>query len=259
MGGMAQRLLELSVSLPTGPLLLAAIGLAAVAAKRKRLGWSLVGLGGGSLLLLSLPLVASWLLLSLEVEPFDPARFEPGPGDAIVVLGGDVELEAPEFGGPTLGALSLQRVRYAARVARRTGLPVLTTGGPVRRPPGAERAPTIGRLMSDVLEDELGVSVRWIEERSSNTHQNAVLAAEMLAPAGIRRVLLVTHAWHMPRARESFEAQGLEVVPAATGYCVRPRPEVSDFVPSTRALRLASFAVHEWVGRAWYALRYGGG
>lgn len=82
---------------------------------------------------------------------------------AIVILGGGVRRHAPEFGGETLGRLTLERVRYGARVARETRLPLLVTGGALFG------GSTEAALMKRALEEEFNVAVRWTEERSRDT------------------------------------------------------------------------------------------
>ena len=114
-----------------------------------------------------------------------------------MILGGGVRT-APEFGGETLGRLTLERVRYGARVARQTTLPVLVSGGVVYG--GTAEAV----LMKRALEEELNVAVRWTEERSRDTRSNAAESAAILRPAGVQRVLLVAHGFDMPRATAEF-------------------------------------------------------
>jgi uncharacterized SAM-binding protein YcdF (DUF218 family) len=96
--------------------------------------------------------------------------------------------------------------------------------------------------------------VRWTEERSANTRQNIAFAAEILRAEGIDTVLLVTHAWHMPRAVAECERAGLRALPAPTCFRAWPPLELTSFWPSERALRESTWALHEWVGRAWYAV-----
>ncbi|MEW6071776.1 MAG: YdcF family protein [Planctomycetota bacterium] len=236
---------------PLSLFLLAAAGLL-LARWRRRAGRAVATGALLLLVLLCVPAVAALLLRSLEcAPPLDPAA-PGGDAAAIVVLGADMESRAPEYGGVTLAALSLERARYAARLHHRTGEPVLVTGGPLRR-----GAPAIAALVAELLREELGVPVRWVEASARNTWENAALSAPLLAAAGVRRIHLVTHAWHMRRAAACFSAQGLEVVPAPTGFRVAPRPELRDFLPSAKALRESSLALHEWIGIAWYALRRG--
>jgi uncharacterized SAM-binding protein YcdF (DUF218 family) len=239
--------------LPPASLLLLALAGLLVSRRRPRAGRALAAAALLALVLLALPIVAAPLLRSLQIHPPLPPGADARGAQAIVVLAGDARRGAEEFGGATLGRLSLERARYAAALARATGLPVLTSGGVAHF-----RQPAMGRMLADFLGGELGVQVRWVEDASTDTLENARRSAGILGPAGVRRVLLVTHAWHMPRAAAAFEAAGLEVVPAPTG-AREPQPaEPGAFVPSARALQESAWAVHEWIGRAWYSLRASG-
>ena len=166
------------------------------------------------------------------------------------MLSAGLDVEAPEYGGPTVDALSLQRVRYAARLARTTGLPVLASGGQPR-----EDEPSIASVMAQALEQDFGVAAHWLEERSTDTHQNAEFSAAILREAGVERIYLVTHAWHMPRAQAAFERAGLAVTPAPTAF-TGPPPRLY-LAPSTTSLRNSYYALHEMAGRLWYRLAYG--
>jgi uncharacterized SAM-binding protein YcdF (DUF218 family) len=107
--------------------------------------------------------------------------------------------------------------------------------------------------MRDSLAADFNAPPRWVEGDSLNTRENAERAQALLAADSIRRVYLVTHAWHMPRARRAFEAAGLEVVAAPTGYTpITPSPMA--WVPSGHALRNTYLAMREWLGQAWYRL-----
>jgi uncharacterized SAM-binding protein YcdF (DUF218 family) len=215
--------------------------------KRPRLGATLIAGSVAAFVLLSMPFVAALLLGSLQDEAA-PAAPDPRCG-AIVVLAADASLVAPEHGGPTCGPMTLERVRYAARLARETGTPVLVSGGPPRAGVRSH-----AEMMKDVLERELGVAVRWTEGRSGDTRDNARMSAEILAREGIGRAYLVTHAWHVPRARAELRHARIEVVAAPTGFRAPPTFELGAFVPTAKALRESSWAFHEWIGRAWYAL-----
>lgn len=226
---------------PTGPLLLAIVGLALLR-MRPRLGHALAWLGVLSLLALSLPLVSHALLRSLHpVAPLDPARA--AQAQAIVILGGGLRRDAAEYGGDTLGRLTLERVRYGAFLARRTGLPVLVSGGAVH---GGTAEAT---AMKEALEKEFGVAVRWTESKSRNTNGNAEYSAKLLIPDGIQRVLLVAHGFDMARAVAEFEAAGLEAIPAPT---VIPAERFAfdhpvELLPSMAALHSSYYALYEWL------------
>jgi len=222
-----------------------------VARRKPKLGRALVIGSAAALVLLTLPLVAALLLRSLQTAP--PAEFEsvvPAPG-AVVVLAADSVIDAPEYGQDTLGSLSLVRVRYAALLVRETDLPILVSGGPART-----GALALAEFMRAALEDEYGVGVSWIEDRSGNTRQNAKYSAMMLHEAEISRIYLVTHAWHMPRARMAFATVGLKVVPAPTGFLARPAPEFGDFIATASGLQMSYYAFYEAIGYIWYSIRY---
>ena len=238
---LAKKLLAGLVLPPTGPLLVALVGLTLLGFKRKW-GAAFAWVGVVSLLAFSLPSVSHALLRAMDRHPaldFAAAR----EAQAIVILGGGLRRNAPEYGGDTLGRLTLERVRYAALVARKTKLPVLTSGGAVY----AGTAEAV--VMKRALEEEFGVPVRWTETRSRNTRTNARETAALLMPLGITRVLLVAHSFDMPRAIAEFESAGLRVIAAPTAV-IGDQPADShplDWLPSMAALHGSYYALYEFV------------
>src|SRR6266702_5907359 len=238
------------VLLPPASLFLLFVAGLVVARRRRWLGGGMQ-LGAVILLIaLSLPIVAQNLLRSLEPEgPLDLATVARSGAGAIVVLAGDLA-ETPEYGGVTIGALTLERLRYAARLARQSALPVLVTGGIF----DAGGRP-LAALMRDALTADFGVAAPWIEERAQTTDENARFSAAILRSEGIGTVVLVTHAFHMRRAALAFAEARLTVVAAPTMFTPSgTAPET--LVPSARALRLSYFALHGWLGLVWYRLGY---
>jgi uncharacterized SAM-binding protein YcdF (DUF218 family) len=236
---------------PTGPLLVCIAGLLLIRRSvLPRLGKTMAWAGVLALLLLSWGPVSGLLMRAVAVaKPLDYA--EARQAQAIVVMGGGLRRRAPEYGGDTLGVLTLERVRYGAYVARRTALPVLVTGGVVFK--GRSEAD----VMREALESEFDVPVRWAETASRDTHQNAVNSARLLSEHGVRRVVLVTHAFDMPRASREFRRAGLEVVAAPTGV---PGPFELDhplqLLPSAAAFQSSYYATYEIVANAvlWFRL-----
>lgn len=174
--------------------------------------------------------------------------------EPIVILSAGRRTYAPEFGAETLDELSLERVRYGASLAKETHLPVLVSGGL-----GGGGAPSLAMLMANALRSDYGIEARWLESRSGNTAQNAIFSSEILRAAGIKRVIFVTHAWHMKRARAAFLASGMSVFPGPTAFY---GPAGGDdvllgFVQRIESLRMSGFALHEIIGSQWYRLRYG--
>jgi|SRR5215471_12631699 len=212
---------------------------------------------GGGALVLSVPLVANALVDRLQIFPaLGAAEIDAaanGPPAAIVILAAGRRRYAPEFGGESLDAFSLERTRYGADLARQTGLPVLVSGGLGTK----DRAP-LALLLAETLAEDYGVKAKWQEARSENTAENAILSAEILGKAGISRILLVTHAWHMKRARAAFAANGIAVIAAPTAFYGRAQDSFPEgLIPSSSALRMSGYALHEIIGSQWYALRYG--
>ncbi len=218
--------------------------------RRRRWAFGLAAFATALLVLQSLPLAAGALMASLEARA-GPVIENADGAQAIVVLGSGLELDQPEYGGDTAGERTLLRLRYGAVLARRFGLPVLVTGG---RPQDATR--TEAAVMAEILDREFAVKARWQEGESRNTAENASRSAAILRAAGIRRVVLVTQAFHMPRAVRLFRAAGLEVIPAPTQFKSAARSPLGplDLLPQSKALRNSYFALHEWLGIAWLAL-----
>lgn len=232
---------------PLNLILLCAAGLW-LRRSRPRLGLALGAGALATLVILSTPAGALLLLAPLENRNPPLASAQGTGAQAIVALGGGRMMRAQEYGGRDIPSPpTLARLRYAAKLHRETGLPVLASGG---APEGA--AEPEAALMARSLQQDFEVPVRWIESRSHDTAQNAAFSAPLLAQAGVRRILLVTDGIHMPRARTAFERAGIEVVAAPTALWSRARLTPADFLPGGEGLRRSHYALHEWIGIAWY-------
>jgi len=225
------------------------LGLAALC-RRRRWAFGLALAGGLLLFVQSLPLVANMVIATLEERAGAVLR-QPAGAQAIVVLASGLRREAAEYGGDTANERSLVRLRYGAALARQLKLPLLVSGG---RPEKASRSEA--EVMAEIIEREFGVAVRWRETESQDTADNAAMSARMLQAAGVRRVVLVTQAFHMPRARRLFEAAGLEVIAGPTDFRSGPwePPGLFDFLPQPKALQTSYYALHEWLGILWLQL-----
>lgn len=213
-------------------------------------GMILVAISG--LFLLSLPIVAGSLLHSLEVHPVLDTTQPVAEDSAIVVLSAGMYQDAPEYGGDdTVGTLTLERLRYAAKLHRDFGLPVVTTGGIL-----GDVETSLAEAMAKVLTGELGVGRVWQETEAFNTQQNAAFTETLLRSHGISTVYLVTHSWHMRRAVLVFEQAGLTVIPAPTRLGGPFELSIGLFVPNAGALNVSYYALHEWLGQLWYLLAY---
>lgn len=236
-----------AVALPPGPSIL--LFLLALSLPSPKLRHACLILGLGSLYVSSLSVTSGWLRSQLETYP--PVALEHIAAEAIVVLGADRRHDAPEYGGDTIAGLGLERLRYAATLQKQTGLPVLVSGGSVGDEPVSE-----AELMRGILK-EFGVETTWVEGKSRNTYENGLFSSRLLKGIGIGEILLVTHAWHMPRAQEAFEQAGMRVIPAPTGIMEQNHTrEFGDWLPRASALQMNFLALHELLGRVWYRYRY---
>jgi uncharacterized SAM-binding protein YcdF (DUF218 family) len=234
--------------LPPGIVLLVLLVALVLAWRRPLSAWKPLLLAFLLLYAFSTPFLGRTLLHILEPAYANPAADT--SGQAIVVLGGGTYFSAPEYGGDTVKAQVLERLRYAAQLHRALQKPILVTGGTPEGNPTPE-----AQLMRDVLQRDFQVPVEWVEASSGNTLENARASFLMLNAAGVRRIYLVTHAWHMPRAKLSFRSTGFTVIPAPTGYATNFELTALDFLPSSNALVDSARFLHEAVGLAWYYIR----
>ncbi|MBA1203042.1 YdcF family protein [Pseudomonas capeferrum] len=242
--------------LPPGILFLLLLAAWWLRARRPRLAALCFALGLGGLWLMSLPLTVEHAARQLETEP--PLAMDEWTGlsaraDAIVVLGAGRERGDPAWDGQDQpSGVALERMRYAARLAKASGLPVLTSGGLHYGTPPSE-----ARLMGERMKEDFDVIVRWEEESSRTTWENAQMTAALLQPEGIRRVVVVTQAWHMQRARWSFEQSGFDVVAAPVGFLGgdHARP-YAGLLPEGKAIWQSGQLLNEAAGLLGYRLFY---
>ena len=195
------------------------------------------------MLILSLPVTGNFLLQSLEtIPPISEVQLK--HVQAIVVLGGGTNSQAPEFGNEdTVNRWTLQRLRYGAYLQQLTVQPILVTGG----------APYGGRpeaaAMAETLQRDFHAKDIWIEDQSKDTAENATYSATILKERGIQRIALISQAWHLPRAIKLFEQEGLTVSPAPTGYTHEDNEPIIRWLPKASALDKSSIALKEYLGR----------
>ena len=227
---------------PTALLLPLALG---VALRRR---W-LAGLALAGLVLLALPITAP--ALNELMADTAPVRADLRP-QAIVVLSAE-RRDGPPGGvleGEDIGAFTTERVRAGVVLARRTGLPVLVSGGVLK--PGT---PPIAATMARIMTDEFRFTPRWVEGKSLTTWENAVFSAAMLRADGITTIYLVTTSWHMARSRLAFERAGLAVVPMPARAMQGPTWAAWEFIPTAASWQRSYYALHEVIGYWWYRVR----
>lgn len=246
--------------LPPTPFLLLVLWGAWLLPRRRALGWTLLLLAILGLWLTSTaglsravmqhllnapPELREAELAALKREP----QSERNPKTAIVVLGGGRRIPAPEYGTATLHPRSVERLRYGIWLSRETGLPLAFSGGIGR---GGETGPTEAELAQRIAEQEFGRPLRWLENSSRDTHENASNTVALLRAQGVERIVLVTHAYHLPRALKNFEqaAMGskMQLLPAPTGGPGRGAWKWTDWLPSHRGVEENRLVWHEWLG-----------
>ncbi len=202
-----------------------------------------------ALILLGMPIVSNNLLLTLETN-LPTAAPADHPPLAIVVLGAEVIRSRSEQLGARPGPLTLERLRATVALARRTGLPILVSGGSTRLDNAA-----VGTVMAASLADDFRTPARWVEDELRDTWENARFSADILRREGITSIYVVTSPWHMRRALLAFRGTGLTVTAAPTPLDDPLAPNITDFLPRAGAGLIAYYALHEWIGYEWYKLR----
>ena len=234
---------------PLSLLLLLALGIFLLY-RRRKLAKPLILAAFGLFWIASTPYFAEGALHLLEAQTI-PLDSSTKNADAIVILGGGTYFHAPEYAGQdTIGEATLMRLRYGAKLQRETGKPILVTGG---KPLG--NSVSEAQQMRSSLEQDFRVQVRWIEDASDNTFENAHYSFQTLQKDSIKKIYLVTHAWHMPRAANVFRHAGFEVIEAPTAFTTRYHIDLLAFLPQAEALRDSRIFMHEVIGLLWYRVK----
>jgi len=232
---------------PASPLLLATAGLLWL---RHGVGRLLIATGLVTLWLLSCNAVAVWLAQRVlpqvsVLEPSRKAQLGASGIQAIVVLGGGVQPVAPEYGQAQPNASTAARLRYGIQLAKRSGLPLAFAGG-VGWSNAGQAVPSEAST-AQVFSVELGVTLRWIDNQSRDTAENAARMHDLLAAAGIHHIALVTHAWHMPRSQALFETAGFTVLPTPMGFVLPSERPLLEWLPSAHGLTASRQVLREWL------------
>ena len=249
--------------LPPVPFLLLILIGARLLLPRRGLGWFVVVVGVLGIWFCGCNITADWIDRLLLKPPRElsrdriaelknDARRSP-QGTAIVVLGGGLEPYAPEYGVANLMAPSLERLRFGLWLGRESGLPVAFSGGvgwAGADPGGSTEAEVAGRI----AQQEFGRPLRWTETESRDTRENAARTVALLKRSGVQRIVLVTHAYHMPRALRAFtdaaraQDPGLVIEAAPIGLARRLERTELDWMPGTLGSTRVRNTLREWLG-----------
>jgi len=232
---------------PASLLLLALLGLL-LALRKKKSGLAVASSSLLLLAVLSCHGTAVWLARTVlpQFAPMPVAGLKTQQVQAIIVLGGGVLPQAPEYGSSQPAAHTAARLRYGVWLARQSGLPLGFTGG-VGWAANAAQTDSEAEVATRVAREDYGVALRWSEAQSRDTSGNARLLAPLLQRDGVQRIALVTDAWHMPRAVAAFERAGLTVIPAPMGQVLPVQRELLSWVPSAHGLLASQQVLREWL------------
>ena len=196
----------------------------------------------------------AWLLVTPLENLEKPLLATKNTGaQAIVVLSAGSLAVNPEYDNKAIpDYVALGRIRYAAKLYRDTGLPILASGGLGSKSVDHD---SFGLSMARVFEYEFAIPVKWHEDQSSNTRENADFSAKILKRDGVTHILLVTDAMHMRRAKLVFEQAGLRVTCAPTLFFSRDEIGLFSYLPSAEGLRRSHYAMYEWLGLLWYWMK----
>lgn len=203
----------------------------------------------------SMPLISTALIGTLERE-YAPMRVDETPkSEVAIVLGGGVMGVSPpramtEISDGTNHLLYAARLFKAGRVEK-----IIVVGGSMIRPADG---PVDGANARDILVEwgipEIAISA---EEMRPNTYENARKIKDMKRNRPFESALLITSAYHMPRAVAVFENAGVSIIPAPVNVKILRGAPVSllDFLPSADALHQSTLALREWLAILVYRLR----
>ncbi len=198
---------------------------------------------------LSTPFVANKIWQSLETNQRLARAQTYSPASAIVVLSGMARLSESSQGLVFEWEQASDRFWAGVDLFQAGKAPLLVfTGG---RQPWSASKQTEGQWLAQqalrfgIAQDRIKVSA---EVR--NTAQEAQAVAALISQ---RDILLVTSAFHMPRAQKIFQDAGFRVTPVPVDFQQEVDPQRwSDFFPRARELRKSSDAIREWIGRLYY-------
>ncbi len=247
-----------ALALPPVPLLLLVLVGARLIPWQRAFGWMLVllsiillwasgcaGLGDwmGRTLLSSPPPLSADRLADLK-----KAAAAGKPGVVVLMLGGGREAFAPEYGVASLSHHSLERLRYGVWLSRETGAPMMFSGGLGH---ASEPGTTEADVAAEIAQREFLRPMRWVENKSRDTRENAQYSATLLRDLDVQQVVLVTHGWHMPRALRAFkdaaarEKASWDVVPAPMGLGQLVERPLLRWIPSAEGTQLVRAVLRE--------------
>jgi len=232
---------------------LCVIGIVLVLFDRRRIGTWLTSLGVLLLIVFGYSPLGNVMLLSLT-ERFPPWQDNGRAPDGIIVLGGAIDsdasvarhsLELNTAGERVTAMLELARRYPQAKVVFTGGANSLVAVSPAEAPVAGDLLRRFDSAPARIL----------LETESRTTDENAVFTARLVHPKPGERWLLVTSAWHMPRAVGVFRKAGFDVEAYPVDWRTRGWIDATrTFGSATAGLERSDVALHEWIGLVSYRL-----
>ena len=206
------------------------------------------------LVICSLPIFSNKLITNLENEYILSDASSAKTADAIVVLSGMVRTINGKNGLSYEWGEASDRIFAGIELIKKNKAPIMIlTGGKLPW--------SVGKPEGEYLRDvaiKYGVPNKNIllTENVENTDQEAKAVGKLLNKTS-PKIILVTSAFHMPRAQKVFEAVGINIEPFAVDFLSgADKYTIMNFIPSAGALNQTSFFIRELIGRLYYSLKY---
>jgi uncharacterized SAM-binding protein YcdF (DUF218 family) len=207
----------------------------------------------GVLYILSTPIFSNNFFKLVEGSEYRKPISATDSADAIVVLSGMLEINEVgdstyiEWGDPDrfFGGVALFKVGKAQKL--------VFTGGKM---PWDKGKKTEGEVLKEyAISNGIPSEKVFVTKDVENTADEAVAVKELISPS--RRIILVTSAFHMYRAKKLFEKQGFEVIPYEVDYKSAGESAITviDFLPSAGNLEMTETGIREIIGRLYYTIR----
>ena len=217
-----------------------------LSSKKPKLGKSLAVFSTALLWIFSTPAFNVWLShnLIMQYKPATAQEIRANGVQAIVVLGGGVDTGQPD-GIQQLKPTALERLRHGIELSRKTGVPLMVTGG---KGWGADKnSENEADILVRVSREAFLYDIHLTESNSRDTKENAFNSKKILSEIGLTKIALVTHSWHMPRSLQAFQRVGFEVIPAPMGYTSKKDFHLFSFFPNGAALNQSFIIFKEFI------------
>jgi uncharacterized SAM-binding protein YcdF (DUF218 family) len=229
------------------------VGVVLLATRFTRAGGRIMAVSLIGLAVCGLSPLGHALILPLE-ERFPAWDASRGAPDGVVVLGGAVDELVTAARGEAALNEAAERMTAAVSLAQRyPHARILFSGGRGRLVYGSDRESDAARRFFA----DMGVAPGRLlfEEAARNTDENAIFSHKLAAPQPGERWLLVTSAYHMPRAIGLFRRVGFDVEAYPVDWRTRGNEDLTrPFARASEGLRRTDIAVREWMGLVVYRL-----